>query len=186
MISGGRVVIKDNVDIGALCTIDKGVTGDTTIGEGTKIDNQVHVGHDTVIGKKCLIAAQTGIAGCVVIEDEVTLWGQVGTTSGITIGSKAIVMGQTGITKSIEGSKAYFGTPIEESREKLKQLANIKTYSRNFKKNYKMTNVEIIKDFYASDNYRDFAFVDKLMDDSILLEWNSSIGHVLYTIRQML
>lgn len=126
LISGGRVVIENNVGIGALCTIDKGVTGDTTIGEGTKIDNQVHVGHDTVIGKKCLIAAQTGIAGCVIIEDEVTLWGQVGTTSGITIGEKAIVLGQTGVTKSVEGGKTYFGTPIEESREKLKQLVNIK------------------------------------------------------------
>jgi UDP-3-O-[3-hydroxymyristoyl] glucosamine N-acyltransferase len=126
LLSGGRVVVENNVGIGALCTIDKGVTGDTTIGEGTKIDNQVHVGHDTVIGKKCLIAAQTGIAGCVIIEDEVTLWGQVGTTSGITIGAKAVVLGQTGVTKSIEGGKSYFGTPIEESREKLKQLANIK------------------------------------------------------------
>lgn len=126
LISCGRVVIENNVGIGALCTIDKGVTGNTTIGEGTKMDNQVHVGHDTVIGKKCLIAAQTGIAGCVIIEDEVTLWGQVGTTSGITIGTKAVVLGQTGVTKSIEGGKTYFGTPIEESREKLKQLANIK------------------------------------------------------------
>ena len=126
LISGGRVVIEDNVGIGALCTIDKGVTGDTRIGEGTKIDNQVHVGHDSVIGKKCLIASQTGIAGCVIIEDEVTIWGQVGTTSGITIGAKAVIMGQTGVTKSIEGGKSYFGTPIEESREKLKQLANIK------------------------------------------------------------
>ena len=126
LLSGGRVVIEDNVGIGALCTIDRGVTGDTTIGAGTKIDNQVHVGHDTVIGKKCLIAAQTGIAGCVIIEDEVTLWGQVGTTSGITIGSKAVIMGQTGVTKSVDGGKTYFGTPIEESREKLKQLANIK------------------------------------------------------------
>ncbi|QOG01019.1 UDP-3-O-(3-hydroxymyristoyl)glucosamine N-acyltransferase [Flavobacterium sp. MDT1-60] len=126
LISGGRVVIEDNVGIGALCTIDKGVTGDTTIKEGTKIDNQVHIGHDTVIGKKCLIASQTGIAGCVIIEDEVTIWGQVGTTSGITIGAKAVIMGQTGVTKSVEGGKSYFGTPIEESREKLKQLANIK------------------------------------------------------------
>jgi UDP-3-O-[3-hydroxymyristoyl] glucosamine N-acyltransferase len=126
LLSGGRVVIHDNVGIGALCTIDKGVTGDTTIGEGTKIDNQVHVGHDTVIGKKCLIASQTGIAGCVIIEDEVTLWGQVGTASGITIGAKAVIMGQTGVTKSVEGGKSYFGTPIEESREKLKQLAYIK------------------------------------------------------------
>ena len=126
LLSGGRVVIQNNVGIGALCTIDKGVTGDTTIGEGTKLDNQVHIGHDTIIGKKCLIASQTGVAGCVVIEDEVTLWGQVGTTSGIRIGAKAVVMGQTGVTKSIEGGKSYFGTPVEESREKLKQLAHLK------------------------------------------------------------
>ncbi len=126
LISGGRVVLEDEVEIGALCTIDKGVTGDTTIKKGSKLDNQVHVGHDTVIGKKCLIASQTGIAGCVVIEDEVTLWGQVGTNSGITIGKKAVIMGQTGVTKSVEGGKSYFGTPIEESREKLKQLAYVK------------------------------------------------------------
>ena len=126
LLSCGRVVIEDNVGIGALCTIDKGVTGDTTIGEGTKLDNQVHVGHDTIIGKKCLIAAQTGIAGCVIIEDEVTMWGQVGTTSGITIGSKAIVLGQTGVSKSIEGGKTYSGTPIDEAREKMKQFANLK------------------------------------------------------------
>lgn len=124
--SGGRVVLEDDVDIGALCTIDKGVTGDTTIGKGSKLDNQVHVGHDTVIGKKCLIASQTGIAGCVIIEDEVTIWGQVGTNSGITIGAKAVIMGQTGVTKSVPGGKSYFGTPIEESREKLKQLAYVK------------------------------------------------------------
>jgi UDP-3-O-[3-hydroxymyristoyl] glucosamine N-acyltransferase len=62
----------------------------------------------------------------VIIEDEVTIWGQVGTTSGITIGEKAIIMGQTGVTKSIAGGKTYFGTPVQESREKLKQLANIK------------------------------------------------------------
>jgi len=126
LISGGRVVIENNVDLGASCTIDKGVTGDTTIKEGTKIDNQVHVGHDTVIGKKCLIASQTGIAGCVIIEDEVTIWGQVGTNSGITIGKGAIILGQTGVTKSVAGGKSYFGTPIEESREKLKQLAGLK------------------------------------------------------------
>lgn len=86
----------------------------------------MHVGHDTVIGKKCLIAAQTGIAGCVIIEDEVTLWGQVGTTSGITIGTKAVVLGQTGVSKSIEGGKTYSGTPIDEAREKMKQFAYIK------------------------------------------------------------
>ena len=134
LISGGRVVLKNNVDIGALCTIDRGVTGDTTIGFGSKLDNQVHVGHDTVIGEKCLIASQTGIAGCVIIEDEVTLWGQVGTNSGITIGKNAVIMGQTGVTKSVAGGKSYFGTPIEESREKLKQLAYIKKIPEIIKK----------------------------------------------------
>lgn len=126
LISGGKVILEDNVDLGASCTIDKGVSGNTTIKEGTKIDNQVHVGHDTVIGKKCLIASQTGIAGCVIIEDEVTIWGQVGTNSGITIGKGAVILGQTGVTKSVAGGKTYFGTPIEESREKLKQLAGLK------------------------------------------------------------
>ena len=131
LISGGRVVLEDNVDLGALCTIDRGVTGDTLIQKGTKIDNQVHIGHDTVVGKKCLIASQTGIAGCVVIEDEVTIWGQVGTTSGITIGKGAVILGQTGVTKSIEGGKSYFGTPVTESREMLKQIAGIKKILKN-------------------------------------------------------
>lgn len=126
LISGGRVVIENNVDLGASCTIDRGVTGDTTIKEGTKIDNQVHVGHDTVIGKKCLIASQTGIAGCVVIEDEVTLWGQVGITSGITIGEKVVVSAQSGVSKSLEGHKSYFGTPAGNFREKYKELAAIR------------------------------------------------------------
>lgn len=126
LCSTGKVIIESHVEIGALCTIDRGVTGATTIGYGTKLDNQVHIGHDTQIGKHCLIASQTGIAGCVVVEDRVTLWGQVGTTSGITIGEKAVVMGQTGVTKSIMGGKSYFGTPVQESREQLKQLAQLK------------------------------------------------------------
>jgi UDP-3-O-[3-hydroxymyristoyl] glucosamine N-acyltransferase len=134
LISGGRVVIQDNVDIGALCTIDKGVTGDTLIKKGTKLDNQVQVGHDTVIGEKCLIASQTGIAGCVIIEDEVTLWGQVGVTSAVTIGKKAVVLAQTGVSKSLEGGKNYFGSPAEEAREKLKQLAYVKQIPSILKK----------------------------------------------------
>jgi len=125
-LSCGRVVIEDHVEIGSGCTIDRGVTGDTTIKEGSKLDNQIQVGHDTVIGKKCLIASQCGIAGCVVIEDEVTLWGQVGVTSGITIGAKTVVLAQTGIAKSLEGGRTYFGSPAEEAREKLKQLASVR------------------------------------------------------------
>lgn len=126
LISCGRVVIEDGVTLGAACTIDRGVTGDTTIGAGTKIDNQVQVGHDTVIGKMCLIASQVGIAGCVVIEDKVSIWGQVGITSGITIGTSANILAQSGISKSLEGGKVYFGTPAEESRDKLKQIAYLK------------------------------------------------------------
>ena len=126
LLSGGRVVIENDVHIGTGCTIDRGVTGDTTIGEGSKLDNQIQIGHDTVLGKKCLIASQTGIAGCCILEDEVTLWGQVGTNSGITIGKKAVVLGQTGVTKSVAGGKTYFGTPIQESRTKLKEMAALR------------------------------------------------------------
>jgi len=134
LISGGRVVIHDNVGIGASCTIDKGVSGDTTIGEGTKIDNQVHIGHDTIIGKKCLIAAQTGLAGCIVIEDEVTIWGQVGMASGVTVGTKAILHAQSGVSKSLEGGKVYWGTPAQEARETMKQMANVKRIPEIFEK----------------------------------------------------
>ncbi|WP_349351178.1 MULTISPECIES: UDP-3-O-(3-hydroxymyristoyl)glucosamine N-acyltransferase [unclassified Flagellimonas] len=126
LLSGGNVVIEDHVDIGAGCTIDRGVTGSTTIGRGSKLDNQIQVGHDTVIGKKCLIASHVGIAGCCIIEDEVTLWGQVGITSGATIGKKAVILAQSGISKSLQGGKTYFGYPAEEAREKLKQIASIK------------------------------------------------------------
>ncbi len=126
LLSGGRVVIEDDVEIGALCTIDRGVTGDTTIRKGAKLDNQIQVGHDTVIGERCLIASQTGIAGCVVVEDEVTLWGQVGVISAVTIGKQSVIMAQSGVSKSLEGGKTYLGSPTEEAREKFKQMAYIK------------------------------------------------------------
>ena len=124
--SCGRVVIQDHVDIGANCTIDRGVTGDTTIKEGAKLDNQIQIGHDTVVGKKCLIASQVGIAGCVVIEDEVTIWGQVGCTSGVTLGTKSVFHAQSGISKSLEGNKTYWGTPAQDARSEMKEMANIK------------------------------------------------------------
>ncbi len=134
LMSGGSIIIEDNVDIGALCTIDKGVSGNTTIKKGTKLDNQVQIGHDTIIGEKCLIASQTGIAGCVIVEDEVTMWGQVGTNSGITIGKGAVILGQSGVTKSVAGGKTYFGTPIDESRRKLKEMAQVRQLIKNQKK----------------------------------------------------
>jgi UDP-3-O-[3-hydroxymyristoyl] glucosamine N-acyltransferase len=124
--SGGRVVIKDNVDIGALCTIDRGVTGDTTIGEGSKLDNQIQIGHDTVIGKKCLIASQTGIAGCVVVKDNVTIWGQVGVKSGVTIARGTVLYAQSGLGQTTEEGKTYFGSPAQEARAVFKEMAYIK------------------------------------------------------------
>lgn len=122
----GRVVIEDNVEIGSCCTIDKGVSADTRIGKGTKLDNQIQIGHDTVIGKNCLFAAQVGIAGCVIIEDDVILWGQVGVQKDLTIGRGAVVLGQSGIAKSIPGGVTYFGSPVQEARSKMKELAMIK------------------------------------------------------------
>ncbi|MBR9913776.1 MAG: UDP-3-O-(3-hydroxymyristoyl)glucosamine N-acyltransferase [Algicola sp.] len=124
--SGGRVVIEDHVDIGALCTIDRGVTGDTTIGEGSKLDNQIQIGHDTIVGKKCLIASQTGIAGCVVVEDEVTLWGQVGVKSGITIAKGTVIYAQSGLGETTTPNSTYFGSPATDAREKFKEMAYIR------------------------------------------------------------
>ena len=126
LYSCGRVVIGDNVEIGASCTIDRGSTDDTIIGAGTKMDNQVHVGHDSVIGKNCLFAAQVGIAGVVTIEDDVILWGQVGVQKDLTIGKGAVVLGQSGIGKNLEPNKTYFGSPVRDARTKMKELAQIK------------------------------------------------------------
>ena len=89
MHSIGNVHIQDFVEIGALCTIDRGVSATTVIGSGSKLDNQVHVGHDTIIGSRCIIASGVGISGCVIIENDVKLWGQVGCASIITIGANA-------------------------------------------------------------------------------------------------
>lgn len=124
--SGGRVVIEDHVDIGALCTIDRGVTADTKIGKGSKLDNQIQIGHDTILGEKCLIASQTGIAGCVIIEDHVTLWGQVGVKSGITIAKGTEIYAQSGLGHSTDEGKSYFGSPASEAREKFKEMAHIR------------------------------------------------------------
>ncbi len=126
LLSGGNVVVEDNVDLGSLCTIDKGVSASTIIGEGSKLDNQVQVGHDTIIGKRCLIASQVGIAGCVIIGDFVTIWGQVGITSAITIGEKVVISAQSGVSKSLAANKSYFGTPADDFRTKYKELASIK------------------------------------------------------------
>lgn len=126
MNSCGRVVIEEGVEIGAGCTIDRGVSGDTLIGAGTKMDNMVHIGHDTQVGKNCLFAAQVGIAGATVIEDNVILWGQVGVSKTLTIGKNAVLYAQSGVPASLEGGKNYFGSPAVEAKEKMKELVWIK------------------------------------------------------------
>ena len=134
MNSCGRVVVEDFAEIGAGCTIDRGVSGDTIIGAGTKIDNLVHIGHDTVVGRNCLFAAQVGIAGASTIEDEVILWGQVGVSKTITIGKGAVLYAQSGTPSSLEGGKTYFGSPAIDSKEKMKELVWIKRIPEIWKK----------------------------------------------------
>ncbi|HEY6978699.1 MAG TPA: UDP-3-O-(3-hydroxymyristoyl)glucosamine N-acyltransferase [Chitinophagaceae bacterium] len=134
MQSCGNVTIEDNVEIGAGCTIDRGVTASTRIGAGTKMDNMVHIGHDTNVGQNCLFAAQVGIAGAVTIEDGVTLWGQVGVSKTLTIGANAVVLAQSGIPSSLEGGKTYFGYPAEDAQVKRRELVWIKRIPELWKK----------------------------------------------------
>lgn len=124
--SSGNVIIRNEVEIGAACTIDRGVTSSTVIGAGTKLDNMVQIGHDTVVGENCLFASQVGIAGVVTVEDDVILWGQVGVQKDLTIGKGAVVLGQSGLAKSLEGGITYFGSPVQEARAKMKELALLK------------------------------------------------------------
>jgi UDP-3-O-[3-hydroxymyristoyl] glucosamine N-acyltransferase len=126
LYSCGRVVIGNDVEIGAACTIDKGVSGDTIVGDGTKLDNQVHLGHGVEVGKNCLLAAQVGVGGKTIIEDEVTLWGQVGVQKDILIEKGAVVLGQSGVTKSLQGNKVYFGTPASEAKARYRELTYLR------------------------------------------------------------
>lgn len=122
----GKAVVKDNVEIGASCTIASGVSGDTIIGEGTKIDSQVHVGHGTVVGKRCLLAAQVGIGGKANIADGVLLWGKVGVAKGVSLGEKAIVLAASNVSKSLAGHQTYFGSPAAPAREKWKEMVYVR------------------------------------------------------------
>ncbi len=131
--SGGRVIIEDHVDVGAGCTINKGVSGDTVIGAGTKIDCQVHIAHGVVIGRNCLIAAQTGISGKAILEDEVILYGQVGVAQNVRIGKGARVAAQSGVSKDLEGGKTYFGAPAEELISHHRKMAALRQLSRRKK-----------------------------------------------------
>ena len=129
MESCGRVIIEDDVEIGASCTIDRGVTHDTRIGAGTKMDNMVHIGHDTIIGRNCLFAAQVAVAGAVEIGEGVILWGQVGVSKTLTIGAHAVVLSQSGVAGSLEGGRTYFGTPAMDALQKKRELVWVKRIS---------------------------------------------------------
>lgn len=122
--SCGRVVIGNDVEIGALCSIDRGVSGDTVIDSGSKFDNHVQVGHDTQIGKKCLIGCHTAIAGVCKIEDEVLIWGRVSIDKDLVVGKGAVILATSAVGKSIKGNgKVYFGVPAKDARTKWKEIA---------------------------------------------------------------
>jgi UDP-3-O-[3-hydroxymyristoyl] glucosamine N-acyltransferase len=134
MLSCGRVIIEDDVEIGAGCTIDRGVTHDTRIGRGSKLDNMIHIGHDTILGSNCLIAAQVGVAGAVEIGNGVILWGQVGVSKTLSIGDNVVVYAQSGIITNLEAGKIYFGSPAEEAGEKKRELVWVKRIPALWKK----------------------------------------------------
>ncbi|MCO6485977.1 MAG: UDP-3-O-(3-hydroxymyristoyl)glucosamine N-acyltransferase [Saprospiraceae bacterium] len=124
--TAGRVILEDFVDIGAGTTINRGVSGDTIIGEGTKIDCQVHIGHGAVIGKRCILAGQVGIGGKAIIGDNVVLYGQVGVAHGVRIGDGATVLASSGVSKDLEGGATYFGAPAADAREKFRELITLR------------------------------------------------------------
>ena len=118
----GRVIIQDNVEIGSNCTIDRGALADTVIGEGTKIDNLVQIGHNTKIGRNCIIVSQGGISGSCEIEDFVVLGGQVGVADHVKIGKGTFVAGRGGVTRSLDAGKVYGGfpaRPVEQWRREV-------------------------------------------------------------------
>jgi len=126
----GRVIVQDDVEIGANTTIDRGAADDTVIGEGTKIDNLVQIGHNCRIGRHCIIVGQVGLSGSVVLEDYVVLGGQVGIADHITVGAGAKVAAQSGVMHNIPAGAVYGGTPAKPVRQwhketiALKNLAN--------------------------------------------------------------
>jgi UDP-3-O-[3-hydroxymyristoyl] glucosamine N-acyltransferase len=127
----GRVMIQDDVEIGAGTSIDRGGLRDTVIGEGTKIDNQVQIGHNVVIGRHCVLVAQVGIAGSVVLEDYVVLGGQVGVADNLTIGEGAKVGAQSGIMSNIPAGQSWFGYPATRSRDYWRDTATLRAMAKS-------------------------------------------------------
>lgn len=128
--SCGRTIIEDYVHIGANCTVDRGVTSDTVIGKGSKLDSFIHVGHDSIIGENCIIASQVGIAGFVTIKDNTKIWAQAGVGVGLTINENTTVLAKSAVTKDLEAGKTYFGIPCEEKIVKLRELNSLKNLAK--------------------------------------------------------
>ncbi len=122
----GTVEIGDDVEIGANTTIDRARFGKTLIGEGTKIDNLVQIGHNCVIGKHCLIVALTGMSGSSKLGDYVTVAGQGGIAGHVTVGPKAILSGRSGVTRNLPGGQVYGGNPAQLLREEMKMQAHVR------------------------------------------------------------
>lgn len=121
----GKVIIEDDVEIGANTTIDRATIGETVIGKGTKIDNLVQIGHNVTIGKNSVIVAQVGIAGSCKIGDNVILAGQVGIADHLTIEDDAIILAQSGVTKNVKKGSIMLGAPALEKEKFLKERAYI-------------------------------------------------------------
>ncbi|MBK9255736.1 MAG: UDP-3-O-(3-hydroxymyristoyl)glucosamine N-acyltransferase [Saprospiraceae bacterium] len=130
--SGGKVIIENDVSIGAGCTINRGVSGETIVGSGTKMDCQIHIGHGVVIGKNCLLAAQVGIAGKTTIGNNCVIYGQVGIAQNLVIGDNVTIYAQSGISKNLESGQTYFGSPATEAKEKFKEMASLRMLSKSF------------------------------------------------------
>jgi UDP-3-O-[3-hydroxymyristoyl] glucosamine N-acyltransferase len=130
----GRVIIQDDVEIGANSTVDRGALGDTVIGEGTKIDNLVQIGHNCRIGRYCLIAATSGLSGGTILEDGVLLGGGVGTAGHLTIGAGSIVHGRAGVSKSWPAGSKLFGAPAQDITDAWRELATLRRLARKGKK----------------------------------------------------
>ena len=126
----GGVTIENNVEIGANCTIDRGTISNTKIGEGTKLDNLIQLGHNVEIGRNCFIVAQTGIAGSTKVEDGVTIAGQVGINGHIKIGKGAKIAAKSGITKDVQPGTTMFWYPAREQSQARKDIVNIRRIAK--------------------------------------------------------
>ena len=130
----GRVIIQDNVEIGAGTTIDRGAAGDTVIGEGTKIDNLVQIGHNVTIGRNCIIVAQCGISGSVVLGDNVILGGQVGVADHLTIGEGAMIGAQSGVVSNVPAGEKWLGSPAWPAHEFVRATVALRRWAGQGKK----------------------------------------------------